>query len=93
MLSIVFDNGETIHTKANWFRDSVLMLKDGDKEEFIAVIPKSANAVVVKTNEMLSHKFNIIDAIKFIEDKDEIPVTLLKALQAIINKKRGIKSE
>lgn len=94
MLAIVFDNGQIIRTKANWFKEGVLMRTEKGKEDaFVAVIPNSTNAVVVKADEMLNPKFNIIDAVKLIEEHQDIPKSILKTLETILNKKKGAKGE
>lgn len=90
MLAIVFDNGQVVRTKANWFKEGVLMRTEKGKEDaFVAVIPNSSNAVVVKSDEMLNPKFNIIDAVKLIEDHNDIPKSILKTLENIVAKKKG----
>lgn len=90
MLAIVFDNGTVVRTKANYFKDNVLMRKEEGKETVsVAVIPNSSNAVVVKADEMLNPKFNIVDAVKLIEDHNDIPKSIIKTLETIISKKKG----
>ena len=94
MLTIIFDNGYTIDTPANWFKDNVLYyVEQGKENETIAVIPQSANAVVVKTKAILHLRFNLMDAVRLIEENNDMPVTILKHLTQVVAKKKGVKGE
>lgn len=93
MLTIIFDNGYTIDTPANWFKDNVLYhVEQGKENEAIAIIPQLANAVVIKTKAIQHHKFNLMDAIRLIEENNDIPVKILKHLTQVVAQKNGGKN-